>query len=156
MVEIGRAVPRDPPDPVGRAPAEFRGGRGMAGKQAQGGARRLLVGPHHVEPREDQRADAVADLHRGDALCREGSGQPRIDARIPGLDHAHRAVGESESGMAGIDSERVRRRFQRRVAPAVEHGLRGDRGAERGAHFVERGIGGERQGRGHRVGHGAF
>ena len=58
-----------------------------------------------LEPEPEQRADAVADLHRGDLLGRKCGQHRRVDRLDLGVDHVDLGLGESEPGLRGIDAE---------------------------------------------------
>ena len=47
----------------------------------------------------------------------------RVDALNPGVDHLRRVLGEGEAGERPVDPQLIRRRINRRLGPAVEHGI---------------------------------
>ena len=139
MVEIGRLVARQPPDPVGAPPGEARTFRRIAGqsKDGQRAAQRLAIGRQSLEAEEQQVPDPVADLHCGDLLRREGIEHGLVHPVEPGVDHLRRAAGKSQAGAVRRDIKLVRRHGQRRLAPAVEAGMLAEPRRQSGLQLVE-------------------
>ena len=92
-----------------RQPSFARARRGSAaspGSPARGAAPRGC-GAMRVEPRLDQRADALADLHRRERSGGRRAAIARVDAGDPGVDHVHRPAGKGEPRDVAIDAERA-------------------------------------------------
>ena len=143
MVEIGRGIARRAPHRVCGPPVEFRRARQIL-RQCQHGkrpAKGLDIHADKVQPRLDQRRNAVADLHRRQLFGRQIRKHRGIDMREPGVDHVDRAARKGEARDRQIDARSGSCQFERGRRPAVEPGMMRKFGGEQRTHFIKGRIG---------------